>query len=184
MRIVALDFETANNYAQSACALGIAIYEDGEIVDNFEWYIKPHHRYNYFTNTDIHGISEEDVINEEEFVYFYDELCTICKDAILIAHNAMFDINVLNCVCDIYGLDHLKNKYLDSVTMSRKAYPELYNHRLNTVSEYLNIDLSHHNSKSDANACLMILLNIMELYSCYNVDELIDKMGIHYKENL
>jgi len=183
MRIVALDFETANNASQSACALGIAIYEDGEFVDNFEWYLKPHHRYNYFTNTNIHGISKEDVENEKEFVYYYEELCDICKDAVLIAHNAMFDINVLNSVCDIYGLEHLNNKFIDSVTLSRKAYPELYNHKLNTVSEYLHIDLSHHNGKSDANACLMILLSIMELYNCYDLDELLNKMCIHYKEN-
>ena len=60
MRIVAIDFETANSSLASACSLGITIYNDGELVDSFEWYIKPHHRYNYFTNSHIHGIYEED----------------------------------------------------------------------------------------------------------------------------
>lgn len=184
MRIVAIDFETANHSSVSACALGLAIYEDGEFIDNFEWYIKPHHRFNYFTNTHIHGIDENDVINENEFVFYYDELAEILKDSIIVAHNAMFDIDVLNSVCDVYGLIHFKNKYLDTVQISRKVYPELINHKLNTVSEYLNIDLNHHNGKSDANACLMILLKAMEAYDCYEIDDFIKKIHISYKTNM
>ena len=72
MRIVALDFETANAYSASACSLGIAIYEEGEIIDSFEWYFKPHHLYNYFTNSHIHGIYPEDVEEEPEFVFFHE----------------------------------------------------------------------------------------------------------------
>ena len=71
MRIVAIDFETANSSMASACALGIAVYEEGEILDSFEWYFKPHHRYNYFTNTHIHGIRKEDVEDEYEFVLLF-----------------------------------------------------------------------------------------------------------------
>lgn len=183
MRIVALDFETANNYLQSACSLGVAIYQDGEIVDSFEWYFKPHHRYNFFTNTCIHGINKSDVENEEEFVFYYEELKEILKDSVIVAHNAMFDIGVLNAVCDLYGLDHFNNEYIDTVIISRKVYPELYNHRLDTVSEYLNIDLSHHNGKSDALASLMILLNSMSLYNIYDLYEFLNKISVHSKTN-
>ena len=100
MKVVALDFETANASPASACSLGIAIYEEGEIVDNFEWYFKPHFRYNFFTNTHIHGITKRDVEDEYEFVYYYDELSQILKDALIVAHNAMFDIGVLNAECE------------------------------------------------------------------------------------
>lgn len=184
MRIVALDFETANNYLESACSLGVSIYEDGEFVDNFEWYFKPYSRYNFFTNSHIHGIFEEDIINEKEFVYYYDDLKQILNNSVIIAHNAKFDLGVLNAVCDIYGLDHFTNDYLDTVKISRIVYPELYNHKLDTLAKYLNIDLSHHNAKSDSYACLMILINAMEAYCCYELDEFIDKIGIKYMKNM
>jgi len=184
MRIVALDFETANENAESACALGIAIYEDGEIVDNFEWYFKPHPRYNFFVFTYIHGIEQEDVIDEKEFDYYYDELKEILKDSVIVAHNASFDINVLNAMCDVYGLKRFTNKYLDTVIIARKVYPELYNHKLNTVCEYLDISLNHHNGKSDAFACLMILVKSMMAYHCYELDEFLQKIGIRMKHNL
>ena len=184
MKIVALDFETANSNLASACSLGITIYNEGELVDNFEWYFKPHHRYNYFTNSHIHGIYEEDVANENEFVFYYEELAEILKDSVIIAHNAMFDLGVLNALCDVYGLDHFTNRYLDTVKISRIVYPELYNHKLNTVAEYLCIDLNHHNGMSDSFACMMILLKAMEAYKAYELDDYIDKIGIHYMKNM
>jgi len=184
MKIVALDFETANASPASACSLGVAIYEEGEILDSFEWYFKPFYRYNFFTNTHIHGICKEDVENENEFVYYYDELSEILKDAMIVAHNAMFDLSVLNAMCDVYGLNHFKNPYIDTVSISRRVYPELYNHKLNTVSEYLGIDLHHHNGKSDAFACLMILLKAMEAYGIYDVDAFLEKVRITAKENM
>lgn len=181
MKIVAIDFETANDSLASACSLGIAIYNEGEILDNFEWYIKPYYRYNFFTNTNIHGISKEDVEDKDEFIKYYDELKNIFSESVIVAHNASFDIGVLNSVCDVYGLEHFDNEYLDTVRISRKVFPELYNHKLDTVCAYLNIDLSHHNAKSDSFGCLMILLKAMEAHNTYDLDGFISKIGVQYK---
>lgn len=183
MRIVALDFETANASMASACSLGITVYEEGEILDSFEWYFKPYHRYCFFTNSHIHGITMEDVINEQEFVFYYERLDEILKDAVIAAHNASFDITVLNAMCDAYGLNHFENRYVDTVAISRRVYPELYNHKLNTVSEYLCIELNHHNGQSDAFACLMILLKSMEAFSCFDLDEFMRMVHLNYRYN-
>ena len=84
----------------------------------------------------------------------------------------------------IYGLDHFLNPYIDTVTVSRKVYPELYNHKLNTVCEYLSIDLSHHNGKSDAMGCLMILLKAMSAYDIYEPEEFIKRIRLPLKHNM
>ena len=184
MRIVAIDFETANAKSESACSLGITTYEDGVILDNYEWYFKPAHRYNYFTNSHIHHIYKKDVEDKPEFPYYYDNLKEILSDdAVIIAHNALFDVGVLNAVCDVYDLPHFKNRYLDTVTISRKVFPELYNHKLNTIAQYLCVDLKHHNACSDSYACMMIVLKSMEIYNTYDLDELISKMEMTYKVN-
>lgn len=170
MRIVAIDFETANRFNESACALGIAVYEDGEIKDSFEWYIRPFEQYNYFTNSMIHHIYKEDVMNCPEFDYYYPQLAEILKDSLIIAHNALFDMGVLNSLCDLYGLKRFNNKYMDTVRLSRLYYPELHNHKLNTIAQYLEIELNHHNGQSDAYACLMIVLNLIVRYELYDDD--------------
>ncbi|MBQ1508147.1 MAG: 3'-5' exoribonuclease [Erysipelotrichaceae bacterium] len=183
MKIVALDFETANSSSASACSLGLSIYEDGVFADSFEWLIKPHSRYNYFTNTYIHLITKEDVEDKEEFLFYYDRLKEITEGAVLVAHNARFDMDVLNSVCDVYGLEHLHNRFLDTVTISRRVYPELRSHRLDAIADYLDIDLCHHNACSDSMACLMILLKAMESYHCYELDEFLQKINVRYREN-
>ena len=70
-------------------------------------------------------------------------------------------------------------KYIDTVQISRIAYPELYNHKLNTVAEYLDIDLNHHNGQSDSLACMMILLKAMEAYKCYELDDFLQKIKVN-----
>lgn len=183
MKLVALDFETANASIASACSLGITIYVDGEIQDNYEWLIKPHNRYFYFTNTYIHGIDKDDVIDKKEFYEYYEELKEILQDAIIIAHNANFDISVLNGVCDVYGLDHFENYYIDTVMVSRRVYPELSNHKLNTISQYLNIELNHHNACSDSFACLCILLKAMKEKEIEDIYEFMKYINVCIKKN-
>lgn len=183
MKLVAIDFETANSSMASCCSLGISIYIDGEFIDNFEWLIKPHRNYFYFTNTYIHGISQDDVKEEKEFYEYYDKLQEILDGAIIIAHNACFDINVLNVVCDVYGLDHFNNEYIDTVAVSRRVYPELYNHKLNTVCEYLNIEFDHHHAYSDSLACLFILLKAMDKKHIEDIYEFMKYINISIKKN-
>jgi len=183
MKIVALDFETANASLASACSLGIAVYNDGELEEPFEWLIKPHSRYSFFTNTHIHGLTYEDVKDADEFLYYHDRLGEILDGAIIAAHNARFDLGVLNAVCDLYGLEHFTNPYIDTVAVARRVYPELYNHRLNTLADYLDISLNHHNACSDAYACLMILLKSMEAYQTYEAEEFLEKIHMRLKNN-
>lgn len=184
MKIVAIDFETANSKLTSACSLGICIYEDGCISDLFEWYIKPYDQYMNFTNTFIHHITYDDVKDCPEFPYYYPKLTEIFKDAIIIAHNAKFDLGVLNATLDLYGLKRFENPYFDTVIFSRVVYPGLINHRLNTVSDHLGLSFNHHNAQSDAYCCMMIVLKAMELSGIYDISELLDKLHLCLKYNM
>ena len=48
MKIVAIDFETANYSPLSACALGLAIFEDHKLVESPYWLIKPPKGHGWF----------------------------------------------------------------------------------------------------------------------------------------
>ncbi len=64
---VAFDFETANAARASACAIGIAVFEKGKVVEKVERLIRPLPNYFDAFNTRIHGITAEDVQEEPEF---------------------------------------------------------------------------------------------------------------------
>lgn len=179
MKIVAIDFETANTSPVSAISLGVSIYEDGEIKDGKIFYFRPPKGYQDFIFTYIHHMTYDDIKDEDGFDRYYDELQEIFEDAILVAHNAHFDIGVLNACCDYYGLKHFNNPYLDTVRISRIVYPRLRNHKLDTVSRYLKVSLDHHEALSDSYACLMILLDSMSKAKTYDLDRFLSK--IHMK---
>ncbi|HOP20636.1 MAG TPA: hypothetical protein PK585_11175, partial [Amphiplicatus sp.] len=67
MRTIAIDFETANEQRGSACSVGLAWIEGGDVVRVEERLIRPRDmRFSGF-NIAIHGIRPEDVANSPEF---------------------------------------------------------------------------------------------------------------------
>jgi DNA polymerase-3 subunit epsilon len=52
---VALDFETANRYRDSACSIGLVRVENNQVVEKVSYLIRPPRK--QFEFTDIHGIN-------------------------------------------------------------------------------------------------------------------------------
>jgi len=81
MNFLALDFETANYYRDSACALGLVRIENNKIVDRTSFLIRP--PYKYFVFTYIHGITWEDVENEPTFEQYWKSIKPFFEELIL-----------------------------------------------------------------------------------------------------
>ncbi|MDU4962231.1 MAG: 3'-5' exonuclease [Sporomusaceae bacterium] len=152
----AIDFETANQARNSACQLGIVVVENGGIVDSRSWLIKPPTP--LFTFTYIHGISYEQVKDQPTFAELWPAIRPYLGGRLLAAHNAGFDIGVLQAVLGHYRLSAPPFRVLDSLTVARRTWPHLPNHRLNTVAGHLNFPFVHHDAAADARACAEILL--------------------------
>ena len=74
MDFVAIDFETANEKRASACSLGITVVKNNKITEEKYWLIKPCPFRFESRNIMIHGIREEDVIDEKEFDKLWPEI--------------------------------------------------------------------------------------------------------------
>lgn len=181
MRFAALDFETANNFIGSICAIGLAIVEDGSIVSRKYWLVKPHADHNYFDpfNVMIHGITAGMVKNSEEFNVIYErELLPLLQDNIVIAHNAAFDMSALRHVLDLYHLDYPGIQYLCTYKAALKTWYGLENYKLDTISRFLNFQFKHHNAEEDALACANILLAILSKNRSSDIKQLSDIIGL------
>lgn len=186
MKLVAIDFETANPASQSACALGVTVFEEGVLVFCESWLIQPHPFYNSFYSSfiDIHGIHPRDVEDAPEFPVIFELLLPWLQDSILCAHNAGFDVKVLTSLCSLYKLPLLNCPYFCTVELSRRVFPYLERHKLNVVSEYLHIQLDHHDAGSDARACALIVINAMNLIQCYDLEQFIQGCSLKLKQLL
>ncbi len=157
----AIDFETANSNPNSACALGIAIVQAGQIVERKSWLIRPPTA--EFSFTYIHGITWRQVANAPDFGELWPQIWPYLDNCRIAAHNARFDLGVLFALIKHYQSGYWRGQTIDSVTVARRVWPELPNHQLQTVAAHLRIPLNHHDAASDANACAEILCQAEQL---------------------
>lgn len=153
---VAIDFETADRWYDSACAVALVRVEGGKIVSTKSCLIRPPRR--DFEFTYIHGITWPMVANEPNFGEIWPTMESILDGAIfLAAHNAAFDRSVLHTCCEAAGLEPPTISFQCTVTLARKQWG-LYPTKLPNVCYHLGIDLNHHDPVSDATACARIVL--------------------------
>jgi DNA polymerase-3 subunit epsilon len=160
MSIIAIDFETANEQRASACSVGLAWIEGGAVVRVEERLIRPREmRFSGF-NIGIHGIHPEDVEDAPEFPAVMEEFAADFAGAVMIAHNAAFDMSVWRASLDLYGTAYPSFDYLCTVKMARKVWPDLPSHKLNDLGRHLCISFNHHNAAEDARVCGEVALAI------------------------
>lgn len=162
--------------------MGAVLLEEGRIVDRFYSLVKPHASCDTFSsfNTSIHGIRKKDVKDSPEFDEVYRALLPMMEGAALVAHNAPFDMGVLRGALALYGIPCPDAPYLCTVKLSRKIFPELANHKLNTVSAYMEFEFRHHRADEDAEACAQILMAGMRKYGTLSLDALSEASGVRY----
>lgn len=155
-RFAAIDFETADYDADSACAVAVVVVEDMRIVGRYSSLLKPPRRRFRFTN--IHGIRWEDVSAAPSFGEYWPTLAEQLRGvASFAAHNAPFDRNVLLACCERAGIDPPELEWLCTVRMARAAW-NIRPTSLPNVCEHLGIELNHHDALSDASACAQIAI--------------------------
>jgi DNA polymerase-3 subunit epsilon len=157
----ALDFETANKYPTSICSVGVVIVKNGQIIDKIYHLVKPEPEfYNYF-NTRIHGLSEKDTQNARNFKDVWTEIDKKIGNLPLVAHNNVFERGCLKAAHQMYQMFYPNYPIHCTCQGSRKVYPDLENHKLNTVAAHCGYDLTnHHNALADAEACAFIAMKV------------------------
>ncbi|MZP29608.1 exonuclease [Heliobacterium undosum] len=176
MDFVAIDFETANGARNSACAIGLTVVAGGKAVESCSWLIRP--PVLYFPFTYIHGITAEQVKDEPTFDMLWPTLLPYLQGQLLVAHNVSFDKGVLESTLKHYGLSLPESCYICSVETARKTWPSLRNHKLNTVAEFLGVQLNHHDARDDAYAAAQIILHALKSHQVTSVKNLVQKLPL------
>jgi len=160
-RFVVFDVETPNRYNNRMSSIGITVIENGIITDEFYSLVNPETHFDYF-NVRLTGIDEDSVRDAPTFPELWEKIEPVMSSGLLVAHNAVFDMNVLKkCLAD-YEIDCPSYaKYLCTVQMGRRVLPGI-GHKLNELCDYYGICLNHHNAASDSRACAEILLHYIE----------------------
>jgi len=153
---LAIDFETANHQATSACAVGLVRVEAGQVTQEAAFLIRPPSPRFFFTH--IHGLTWNDVRDAPTFADLWPEVARLMKGArFLAAHNAPFDRAVLRACCALYDLPAPRKPYVCTVRLARATW-NIRPTRLPDVCNRLGPELRHHEALSDARACAGIVM--------------------------
>ena len=159
MNFIAMDFETANRYPESACSLALVMVRNNKIVDRFYTVINPQMPFDS-RNIKIHDITADNVKDAPTMAEVWPKIKDLYQPGMLvIAHNARFDTNVMRKSLARYNIEEPHYLVIDTLATSKRFESDLPNHKLDTVSEALDVKLGHHhNALSDSEACAGILI--------------------------
>ena len=162
--IIAFDLETTGLSAatERITEIGAVRIVNGVLRDEFCTFVNPE-RHIPERITELTGIDDamvSDAPSEEEALKEFYKFCGNSK--FLVAHNAGFDTSFLRAANKRLGWD-FDYLYADTVAMARSMYPDLKNHKLDTVGHYLKLPpFNHHRACDDARELAQILVKMME----------------------
>lgn len=179
LNFVAIDFETANKYANSACSLAVVTVENGQITKRGYSLIKPPFMQFDEECIAIHEILPKDVMDKPTFDKLWPAIYeNHLKGKLVIAHNAKFDIGVLRATLDHYNIEWLELDYTCTVKISKRVWPDLQNHKLNTLAAYLGYEFKHHYALDDAEICAQVAIAAAKKRGVQSMDQLLANIGL------
>lgn len=157
----AVDFETMTAEMTSACAIGLVRVENGVIVQKFYSLIKPFPDSRSHNNTHVHGITPEMVEHAPTFEELWPAIKGYLENQILVAHNAGFDMAVLDQTSDAYHIDFRIEDVIDTLDITHMGLAESCAVSGISLAE-------HHDALCDATACAIILLKASGVDCTFN----------------
>ena len=151
--------------------IGAVKVVEGKIVDRYSTFINPQIPIPYRIENLTH-INDEMVMNERTVDLVLPEFMEWCKDCIMVAHNADFDMSFIKKNCEILGIP-CDPTIVDTVGMARVLLPQLNRYKLDTVAKELKVSLeSHHRAVDDAGCTAEIFVKFVEMLHDRGVDTL------------
>ncbi len=164
--------------------LGAYRIRDGRIVDKFLSLVNPEIPIPRFVVA-LTGITNEMVRTAPLFAEVAPRWLDFVSDSVLIAHNALFDTSFLNHeISRVFPGHRMVNPHLCTVRLSRRAFPELANHRLDTIASHFSIPIiSRHRAGSDALATAeLFLLLLTKLEEAHGIKDLASARNFQFIE--
>ncbi|SDC87458.1 DNA polymerase-3 subunit alpha [Paenibacillus sp. UNCCL117] len=136
--------------------------KDGKEIDRFATFIDPHERIPYNIQQ-LTNITDDMVRGAPDISEKLPQFMEFVGDAVLVAHNARFDMGFLNTNLKRLGLPEAANPVLDTLELARLLYPTMKNHRLNTLSDKFKVSLdNHHRAIDDSIALGLVLYHMLK----------------------
>ncbi len=179
-KFVVFDIETTG-FSSLTChiiEIGAVLVENGQITDRFSTFVNPRVPIP-FRIEQLTSINDSMVMDAPPIEEVLPRFLEFCKGAVMVAHNADFDMGFIMKNCDRLGISH-DFTYVDTVGMARFLLPALNRFKLDTVAKAVGVSLeNHHRAVDDAACTAEIFVKFVQMLAerdIVDVDEL-NKQG-------
>lgn len=131
--------------------IGAVKVEKGKITERFSSFVNPEVPIP-FKIEELTGIRDDMVLDAPKIQQILPEFLSFCQGAIMVAHNAGFDMSFISKNCERQGLP-CEYTVIDTVALARVLLPQLNRFKLDTVAKALKIPLDNHHRAVDDAAC-------------------------------
>ena len=172
----AIDFETATSERNSACAVGVVVFEEGLPAGTLSLLIRPPgNRYDSM-NMAIHGIGPADTRNSPEFPAVWEQVARMVDGRLVIAHNTAFDLSVLRRSAEHHSYTPEPFRFACTYRIARSVMPDAMSWSLDDLADDFGIPLTHHDPLSDAHAAGLLWLALPVRFGATH-SELLSSLG-------
>ena len=150
---VVFDIETTG-FSPLTCKIieiGAVRVEKGAVTDRFSTFVNPKVPIPYRIEQ-LTSINDAMVMDAPDIETVLPKFLEFCEGAVMVAHNADFDMSFIIENCKRQGLDD-DFTYIDTVGMARFLLPALNRFKLDTVAKAVGVSLAHHHRAVDDAAC-------------------------------
>lgn len=173
---VVFDIETTG-FSPLTCKIieiGAVRVENGAITDRFSTFVNPKVPIP-FRIEQLTSINDSMVMDAPEIETVLPEFLKFSEGAVMVAHNADFDMGFIIENCSRLGIEN-DFTYVDTVGMARFLLPALNRFKLDTVAKAVGVPLNNHHRAVDDAACTAdIFVKFVEMLKerdILDVDEL------------
>ncbi|MCM1261571.1 MAG: PolC-type DNA polymerase III [Butyrivibrio sp.] len=134
----------------------------GEITERFSSFVNPDVPIP-FEIEKLTGINDDMVIGAPQIDVVLPQFMEFCGSAVMVAHNANFDMGFIMENCDRLEIAH-DFTYVDTVGIARVLLPDQAKHTLDAVAKTLGVSLeNHHRAVDDAEATAQIFVKFIKI---------------------
>ena len=174
---VVLDLEAIGARAVPARIIELGAYRlrSGRIIDEFQTLINPGVPLPRFISA-LTGITDEMLAGAPRFADIVGAWLEFSGEAVLVAHNATFDLALLNQeIARIFPGCRMRNPELCTVKLARRLIRNLDSHNLDSLAEHFGFEIpERHRAAGDARATAQILLRLLDELEANGVQTLME----------
>lgn len=160
-----VDLETTGHSPEKGdrmIQIAIVFVKNKKIVDRYSTFVQPEQPIPPFIS-ELTSITDEDVKDAPTFDAIAKEVAQQLEGTIFVAHNTQFDLSFLHYEWERCGVEPWKGETIDTVELSKIAFPSAYSYRLQDLASQLQLPLQRaHRADDDAEATAHLLMRCYE----------------------